>query len=441
MHYYYIDVTVTAGNSQSRALAILDFLKTFEKEEPILLVEMGGVSNFSSDIQAAISNLIGLFRYAQVIVSLSSGTGNFISANSSFRKFFNNLKISPTAVDFRPFTETEALLFMQEYKLSIDNIEEYERLTNFNPSLLFACCDHEDVKVPVRFMVAQYVEELRVANNFYWVYSSLPFCMEMLHCASNDLRVASEKQSTYMSSWLYAENITYIKSQDKSGFMLAVNFPQIYDRLMDMLWENRKNVSIHNAIVNGYRFEKIVCNTIKLLDCMYSHQDTSEVQSVRCEIKFCIAMEANQPVTELVPDVLYRLRPSHPVIDAVLYVENPEALLFLIQVSTSKYDKHRSKAGNLKDIITGCERNKDDPEYNWLDYYKRLPKKSEETKEITCLYLYLSPSELYRGGDNPASLMKDIGIRSRTSDIFLGLIACNTECSTFIQEQYREACH
>jgi hypothetical protein len=451
MHYYYADVTVITNNSQARVIAILKFLKTFKEEEPILLVEMGGVFRLSSDIEAATVNLIGLLRHAQVVVSLSSGTGNFISlsANSSFKKFFNNHKISPTAVDFRPFTETEALLFMQEYKLSIDNIEEYEKLTNFNPSLLFACCNHEDAKIPVGSMVAQYVEELRaslVANDFYWVYSSLPFCMEMLHFAYNGLMVASDKQSTYMSSWLYAEKITYITSQNDSGFMLAVNFPQIYDELMDMLWQNRRkeNVQVHNTIINGYQFEKRMCNTIKLLDCVYSHQEVSGVHPVQCEIKFCIKMEANQPVTELEPGVLYQLRPSHPVIDAVLYVEKSDrVLLFLIQVSISTYSIHDSKAGDLKNTITGCElTNKGGLPCNWLDYYKCLPKKCRETKEITCIYLYLSPNELYSGGgEDPASLLKDLGTKSHTSDLFLGLITYNTECSSFVQEQYREVCY
>jgi hypothetical protein len=50
-------------------------------------------------------------------------------------------------------------------------------------------------------------------------------------------------------------------------------------------------------------------------------------------------------VKEIQSNVLYHLKPNRPVIDAVAYVNQT---LLLIQVSLSEYERHKSKAGDLR---------------------------------------------------------------------------------------------
>ena len=141
-------------------------------------------------------------------------------------------------------------------------------------------------------------------------------------------------------------------------------------------------------------------------------------------------MEANQPVPELKPDILYQLRPSHPVINAVQLTG--KTLLLLIQVSISTYSRQKSKAERLKWNITGCERTYE--RCNWLEYYcNRLP----STCKTGPIDLFLSPKELLHVADeNPAELLQGSGARSDTASFFLGLITDRTRCAEFIQDEY-----
>lgn len=68
---YSIDSTLPVCN------VILTFLITFKKSEPILLVELGGITKFTPIHEADMIDLYGCFHLAQVVVSLSSGWWSF----------------------------------------------------------------------------------------------------------------------------------------------------------------------------------------------------------------------------------------------------------------------------------------------------------------------------------------------------------------------------
>jgi hypothetical protein len=152
----------------------------------------------------------------------------------------------------------------------------------------------------------------------------------------------------------------------EASFELAINFPGIYEALMRMLKDNRK-IEVHNAIVDGYYFKEAICAGMNKLDIVYCDQEENDrVGSYIFE--FHVKQRPGTPVKKIQPNVLYHLRPNHPVIDAVAYVNQT---LVLIQVSLSKYEVHKSKAGDLQNIIQGCECDIEPDLPKWLEYYRR----------------------------------------------------------------------
>ena len=202
------DVEVsTTSDPRSIFMAIHTFLETFQAEEPILLIEMGGMARFKEQTEMTLINLSAYFHFAQVVLSFSSGGGNFISniGNAIFKKIIRE------GIDLLPFNEAEVELFMGVYKLpSCLDKHECKRLTNYNPSLLFACHQCEDMKAvkdSIDSVIRDYVEEIRLSftvesNNFTWILESLPESIEMLHYAANDEVVPQCEWSDYVASWI-----------------------------------------------------------------------------------------------------------------------------------------------------------------------------------------------------------------------------------------------
>lgn len=281
------------------------------------------------------------------------GGGHFISntMNATFKKIVRNIK-QEKRIDFFPLEEKEAEMFMNVYKVPSGlDMNEYKRLTNYNQSLLIAChiCDNKyDVKSEIATVTRDYIEEIRLSlesDNFSWIRKSIPECMDMLCYAANGEMIHQSKWHNYQVSWLCAENLTYVVHSTTFEFELAINFPQTYDRLMDMLWTNgtHTNLLINNPIVNGYRYERNICSRIKKLQFSYCKQRVAGIYTESVDVKFCSRKEASEPVTKLLSGVLVMLRPTHPVIDAVLYVQLADKeLLLLIQVSISTYKAHKN---------------------------------------------------------------------------------------------------
>ena len=339
-HEYGVLIEYSVDRNQSVLKVILSFLITFRNSEPILLVEL---AQFTPIHQAAMIDLFGCFQFAQVVVSLSSGGGYFISntMNSTFKKIVRKIR-QEKRIHFSPLEEKEAELFMNIYKVPSGlDMNEYKRLTNCNQSLLFAChnCDNmRDVKSEIDMVTRDYFDEIRLSlesDNFSRIRRSIPECMDMLCYAANGEMIHQSKWHNYR---LCAENLTYVVHSTTLEFKLAINFPQTYDRLMDMLWTN----GTHTNLVNDYQYERNICR-IKKLQFSYCEQGVAGIYTESVDVKFCSRMEANEAVTKLLSGVLVMLRPTHPVIDAVLYVQLADKeLLLLIQVSISTYKWHKN---------------------------------------------------------------------------------------------------
>ena len=172
-------------------------------------------------------------------------------------------------------------------------------------------------------MVTREIRRSLESDNFSWISKSIHICMEMLFYAASGEMIHQSRLLDYQESWLCAENLTYVVHSTEDEFKLAVNFPQTYDRLMNMLWANAPPTStlINNPIINSYRYERNICSKIKELQFSYCKQRVPGIYTESVVVKLCLRKEANEPVTNLSSGVLVMLRPTHPVIDAVLYIQ------------------------------------------------------------------------------------------------------------------------
>ena len=171
-----------------------------------------------------------------------------------------------------------------------------------------------------------------------------------------------------------------------------------------MLWENRnvEGVKVHSSIIDGFRFELLICSAISRLDLLYSKKDEligsePEGRHIVFEFKSHISKQDSAlPVAEpLMNDTLVHLRPCHPVIDAVAYV-TAEDKPWLLFVQVSEYEKHNSKAMDIYNEVQGCERNAahcskhtDEGKVHystWIEYYcSLLP---EDVRHSVNVHLY-----------------------------------------------------
>ena len=141
------------------------------------------------------------------------------------------------------------------------------------------------------------------------------------------------------------------------------------------------------------------------------------------------------PTTSLTKNCLYQVRPFHPVIDAVAYVEvQNKPWLLLIQVSLSTYKSHKSKLINLFDDVKGAEAKVFKADHlSWLDYYIRLVPATAQT-DLQYMYIYISPKDLIEK-DGVSPLNECTSLQERTDSkkiVFFGMVAKDTASSRFV---------
>lgn len=59
-------------------------------------------------------------------------------------------------------------------------------------------------------------------------------------------------------------SLTLPRSVGDNHFVLAVNFPTSFEELVEMLIRKKDTRIIHNPIINGLHFEKIICEIAEL---------------------------------------------------------------------------------------------------------------------------------------------------------------------------------
>ena len=392
--------------------SVMRFTSTFP--DCLILIELDRFTRLSTDDQAYIGDILAFradgIRY---VVSLSSGGGTFLPTSlKSFKNFVTYSILPSTTIQFLPFNEDEARALINDsseinkYPLEFDF---YLHLTNLNPSLLSVCygCDQQLAIAEVSSLVKKCANEfeysLRV-NDFKWMQASLEISRRFLSHAYNKESIPKSLYGQYEKSYLSSENITYIVHEDKEFFRLAVNYPPVYDLLIDTFKGIMRHVKrmpeCNKRVLQGHYFESLVCEKIKKFHLHYQNCKTNSFGDF--EFQHYDKNKGKLPVKTLMKQVLYHLRPFHPVVDAVGYTEDSKGnkWLLLIQVSLSTYSDHKSKASNLLDPLKGPERDIHiqrgaDPVNNWIDYYRGCIVNETERTEAKVMYIYISPEEFF----------------------------------------------
>jgi hypothetical protein len=392
----------------------------------ILLVELGGLTNLNEAVKCNLLNFLN-FR-VQYVVSLSSGNESLSSVDES-KAFKDRMTTLYTAsgVEFCPFTKKQACVFMKELHPGKYELEDgfYRGLTNYNPLLLSVCgnCDKDSAKQNVRYVVRNYLNEIDCSLK-KWVQGSLKESMVMLYYAYNCEKLAISELDTYETTLVSVENITYIVEKDRDSFKLAVNFPTLFNGLMSKIALYKDMLVFNYAIINECLFEKAMKGMEKL-KVLYCRQDDWVTSSATFHFNEHVSSDLNTPVKELRKNVLYHLRPKHPAIDAVgFFVLNEEPWLLMIQTSLSPYKNHESKAEDLKNPISGCERESGSKAKDWLAYYRGCVDKNDG---LRCMYVYISPEECLDIG-RPSDRL----VQAEFKDLYLGLVLKSSKSASFI---------
>ena len=82
----------------------------------------------------------------------------------------------------------------------------------------------------------------------------------------------------------------------------------------------------------------------------------------------------------------------------------------MIQISLSTYNEHKSKAEDLFKKTVGSEK-RTDASCSLLDYYRNRIHGVTDSKEIKCMYVYISPKEFF-SQTNLSKILGDVGTQS-----------------------------
>ena len=429
---------VTCASNES---LLVTFLRDFKQQCPILLCDISGWTKRSDDVLELAGEVLmecSTCPTLTTVVAHSSGTGSF--PKTVFRRYVSFLDTCPS-MQLVPFTDAEAEVFMQTFRTKYLSLlpmkAKLKTLTNYNPSLLIQCFNKKDIKnaiAAVTKYVRFYIDDVKTSlqgNQLDWVQGNILFSMEMLYYAENDMMVEEERYVDYLTCWVAAENLTYIVHRTEKGFWLRVNHPPVYAHIMEMFRQLKpQNNEIVNGIVKGYQFENRILQDVRQLVLVYNKEGDSKKQVGIFNITLRKKLLPNEPLTNMNEGILYHLRDKHPVIDAVgIFKEKAsrKEWLLMVQVSLSSYTRHKSKAVNLLDSVTGPENfYRQEKNWNWLQYYSHLGATTSNR-----MYIYICPDEIHKG-QLPSDTLADTGDRSRTKGLFLGLVEGGTETSNTI---------
>ena len=422
---------------------------------------MGAVSTYNEDMKTSFRSFYSsVIHSCQVVVSFSSGSNNFINPRGDFMRVLFDMKLKSVTVNLIPFTENEFQKFSEKFPFSSSNDFkeiDYKHLTNYNP-LLLTLIRREQQKEMAASIINETVKQF-FANimsslkrtEFEWVKKSLNVSLEMLYLAANREKIPMHRFLHYTGSWVHAENITYISEKSDDFFMLGVNFPTYFKALREVLYDCKKNekVRIHSPAIDGMHFEANICGRINDVDIVYSKKDESiatqpDVEPLKATFNIFIDHVSDTPVIGLLDGVLHHLRPFHPVLDAVAYVnikDNP--WLFLIQVSLSEYKSHRSKISDLTNKIQGIEKETNlkeskkkketEPDCTWLEYYRQqLPE--NVSSQCKCMYLYISPENFVEPDTRQSLRDYDLRNSDKSVDVYFGCIMKGSGSAEFVKQ-------
>ena len=349
------------------------------------------------------------------VVAHSSGTATHppLSISSKLLRKLRQIDDVYQCLTFEPFNDAEAAIYWQleDRQLSLQDIKA---LTNYNPLLLKKCANQQDRASAVRsvwtVVKGHITRILKSLDEEVWQGDNVQLCLTFLTFAANNESIPIAYLDQYVMCWLELEQVTYVTEKTQTSFALKPNFPQMVDVIVNHLCQLRRGdaATMGNDIIKGFIFEEKVLAGCTKLELVYNERKSYPLKSCSFPSVTCVKSSGLPFVGPVALNCLHRLRARHPVIDAVgkLQDQKGKEWLLLVQVSSSEYKRHKSKAIDLMKSVTGPERNAvgGARRVNWLNYYSDL----FEVQTNAAMYVYISPKEIDQVTD-PAETLGEAG--------------------------------
>ena len=309
---------------------IENLLGIVRKRNVITLIDMGEFTR-----EQEVSTLLAYATSgANVVVAMSSGMYKAEKLSNSFSYFEQQASI----ITFTSFSRSEMNLYMEttiqsHQQISPEELDDIVMQTNCNPRLLESMCRYssEVRSVSLRRMSNKITKSLKKS---FEVYDSayLPKSINLLQKAiSNERMTEDEFRSMYCSTVAVEENLVYL-----CDGILYFSYPVFYRDIMESFYAvktstNSKLPREVKGLLNGLHLEREFR--------LRSQSSTFQITVGDVENQFSIEsiQVCNGPLRNVGKEILYFLRPKHPVVDALGMFGD---ILYYFQFSIVKYKEH-----------------------------------------------------------------------------------------------------
>lgn len=428
------DVLISLGNESKQFIVFLDFSK-FHSDD----------SDGAKRLVQAASGL-AIFGH-KLVVSVSSGVEISDAYNASGLRNFLSRK-SFLKLEFKGFTYTEALTFVKGRNCKNITLKSIQYFCGTNPFLLSqidgksqqsVACIKGIVKEIVKNYFTKHVKGLTKDGDTlesYFMREEMLRCSEFVNDASMEVTLTGDRIRKFEDTFLFKHRLAILdyretrsKVQEDEDF--AASTTQVTaasEQQLPAASEPRKNVNpvlkwnfpivaeIYKDVINNFikrntdQSLKEMCAKVSTFagywyECLYFSkiQETKSIKvSYRTmkndsnapdelELKFDYSEDIKGYEDALTQGVLYETKAYYPIIDGVGYLKDQRGKLWLvfIQISLSKYEKHRSLC-DLFRYTTHVYKN-----WSLYTYYRWLYKIPHDFKYT--LLLYVSPQENSNG--------------------------------------------
>ena len=394
-----------------------------------------------------------------VVLSMSGGTGWMINydtdTNKWLRQFMGQLNEDLVDIKSQNFTDSEACEFIEENKIDVSLLDKHGIEPNNNPRILRVFKNtatkskHDFALQAYESLMRKLVQDLfsiLEKKEFDW---NLSQCLTFVEHARHGVPVSKQHARDYRVSYLNAENLTYSTDVSSETFLIRFHIPDVYQYIVIHLkhkyYDSSETHIRANPIVKGYIFKHTFLTSTKLAE-MPLHVSAINVDGDACEFSFPALLPSDAQLTSplkttLADRCIYYLRPKHPAIDSVVFIDgdrnsvdvnagpisaNSKFLLFL-QLSISDYRAHHSKG---KDILKSIQK-LEGKSGSIAEYYQSLCGVTDQETVIYVIFVYVSPKE-----NNPSSsiLKFEVAASGSPSTYYYGFLRVESPAAHLVKE-------
>ena len=412
-----------------------------EGEEVLVFVDLSKMS--SNKPTKLISALLTFKHEYRILLAISSGAevceGMDDTETNTFYENFNEFVGHFHFVPIKAFTEEEATKFLQKRDSPL-KLDQVKHLSGTNPLLLSQIRHHPDISVHsyktmlgrfVRMTLGNVSKEIQSLKD-YFMQNEMLECRDFAYYAIREDVLTIKEQQSYKQTFLHNHNLTVLEdghlvkvledeeeaSEDIKEEATAKD--QVISQSQGVPQILRWNFPIAGEIFIGILTDFVttktddqvatVCKKVpsfagfwyEALFFQHHQERKSEIlihyrrqsdgdSEKTSDLKLSISNTASLDLlhSTLEPGILYEMRASYPIIDAVgcLDGDDGKRWLVFIQVSLAEYVKHRS----LCDLFHRAPKYSDVPgNISIFTHFKRLY--NIKTND-NVLLVYVSPKE------------------------------------------------